>query len=380
MKKSFFVLMLVLVPLWGFAQSSESLVKILVDKEVITLEEATVLLKEQEQASKSNQIKELSEQLGNVFNSKYLKVGGYSQLLYSYNDMSNIKHDFSIRNAFISLSGNVLDDLSYMVLYNFKGSSITELYVTWTLSDEVGIRAGQQKIPLGIENNISLSKTEFIQNTLMMNHLLGGASDVQTLQNGKNNTGRDFGIKMFGDLIPYQDRTFVEYAVGLYQGSGVNSNAYRSNKDLVLNVLLKPVEGLKVGGGAYFGGAVYALNQEPAVTHVRNRWIASGEYKINKNCLFRAEYARAYDSNIVREGGYAMLAYKLAPKLQLAGQVEYLHPDRSLSATQMDYVGGVNYFMGKSAKLMLNYTYSDFSERMNQDNTQKIQAQLVITY
>lgn len=381
MKKIFFILIIMLAPLFALSQTTDVLVKKLVEKNIITDAEATVILKETTTVEvKSDNSKDLVNQITNIFNSQYVKVGGYSQLLYTYDDLSNVKHDFSVRNAFIALSGKAMPNLSYWIMYNFSASSLTELYVTWTPSEYVGVRAGQQKIPLGIENNISLSKTEFIQNTLMMTYLLGGGKDVLTNQNGKNNTGRDFGINLFGNLFSCEGRSFVEYTIGLYQGSGMNSRATRSNKDFVANVFLKPIAGLKIGGGAYFGEAKYSLDQAAAKAYVRNRWIASAEYKLDNKLTLRSEYVRGYDAKTQREGGYAMANYSVLPYLQLGAQVEYLNMNRKSSAQQMDYVGGANFIMSKNAKLMLNYTYSDFSKKMNRENGQKVEMQLVITY
>lgn len=357
-----------------FSQSNDVLVKKLVEKNIITENEAGEILSETTVTTTSKTT------VSSILDNKYLKIGGYAQLLGSYNSMSEIKDDLSVRNAFISLGGNPFDNFNYFIMYNFRNNVFTEGYVTWTPLTSIGLRVGQMKIPLGIENNISLSKTEFIQNTLMMEYFLGGAQDVLTSQNGKNSAGRDLGAILLGSLINYKNSTFLDYTVGAYQGSGINASSPRNSKDFTMNIFLKPIQGLRVGGGAYFGMADYSLGVAASESHIRNRWIASAEYKILNKLTIRSEYTRAYDSNIQGEGGYVMGMYRFLPKFDGGVQLEYLRPNRDFSAHQNDYVAGVNYYMNQYAKLMLNYTYSDYSKQMDRKNNHRVQLQLVIAY
>ena len=377
MKKLICLLFISFVSLITFAQSNDAIIKKLLEKQIITEEEATDLLNDKtEQTSTSAKI----EQVTDILNNRYLKIGGYAQFLFSYNSMNKVKDDLSVRNAFISLGGNPVGNLNYFMMYNFKNNVFTEGYVTWTPFKSIGARIGQMKIPLGIENNMSMSKIEFIQNTLMMEYFLGGSKDVLAKQNGKNSAGRDIGAILLGSVINYKNSTLIDYVVGAYQGGGINNSSPRNSKDFTMNMFLKPIEGLRVGGGAYFGMAEYAkATGESVGTYNRNRWITSVEYKKIDKLIVRSEYTRAYDSNVQGEGGYVMGMYRFLPKFDGGVQLEYLRQNIDMSAHQNNYTGGVNFYMNKYAKLMLNYTYSDYSRQVAKNN-QRVEMQFVVAY
>lgn len=170
MKKLLCLFYICFVSITAFAQSNDALVKKLLEKQIITEEEAADLLTDSNAPSNTTSTK--IEKITDIFNNRYLKIGGYTQFLFSYNSQNQIKNELSIRHAFINLSGSPLDNLSYFVMYNLKGSTLIDGYVTWTPYKAIGAKIGQMKVPLGIENNMSLAKLEFIQNTLMMEYFL----------------------------------------------------------------------------------------------------------------------------------------------------------------------------------------------------------------
>lgn len=364
----------------SFSQSSNDLLlKKLVEKNVLTETEAKELKDETEATEKSKKF--TLESLSPVVSSKYMRLSGYAQLLYSYSSSANVKNDFTVRNAFVNIKGNALKDLSYSVFFNFKGATLVEYDVIWSPLKELKFRIGQQKTLLGIDNVVSLSQLEFIQNTRLTNNLLGGAGDVQTQQSGKNSAGRDIGIKAYGNLLTLNNHDFLEYGIAVYQGSGINESAYRSDKDFAAQLYVYPLKDWKIGGGAYFGGAVYALNQgDPRETHVRNRWLLSTEYKTSKVFL-RSEYVKAYDSTIRREGVYAAGGYTFFDKLQPIARYDYYVPDTAVRSSHVnDYTVGLNYYFTPACRIQGNYTYSDYSKSLAQKDNHRVEVQFQIIY
>lgn len=381
-KKTLFLYAIITLSLSVSAQNSnDKLVEKLVEKGILTQNEAKDIIADM---SKENE-KELSakdwESVKKMINNKYLQLGGYSQLLYTYSNTQVNKHEGEVRNVFLSIKGEPLKDLKYLVFANLRNPSLTEYYVDWTPLEEVKFRVGQQKVPLSIENQLSLSALEFIQNSRSVNYLIGGSKDVLTLYNGKSSGGRDMGVKAYGKLLKLNGHSFIEYDLGIYQGSGINKSSPRSDKDFITNILLSPIEGLRVGGGIQFGGTKYQTPEEiiPSV-HVRNRWIISSDFKYN-NFYARAEWIEGNDSGIKKEGVYGMCSWSFIPnRWVLLAKVDYYNNNKKIGIEAMDYSTGINFILNKYCRLQANYTYSDYSKKWGEKNSHLVEAQFQIIY
>lgn len=383
MKKYLLTIVLTFVTIAIYSQdSNQKLLNKLVEKQILTQDEAKSLAEESEQEKKQkNNFQENVGQVKNALNNQYLQLGGYALLHHSYSNARPIKHNTSIRYAFMSLKGEPVKKLNYFVLYSLRHSELTEYNVTWAPFDALQVKAGQQKTLIALENQISLVSLEFIQNAKMMEYLIGGGFDPIAIQNGKHNSGRDMGIKVFGNLFKKDNRPLVEYAVGMYQGSGVNTSAQRNNKDFAGNILVSPFAGFRIGGGAYFGQVLYSMNdQKEKTAHVRNRWIASTDYKSDRFTA-RAEYVYANDGGIKKEGIYGIATYSLVPqKWYLLGKVEYYNANKNIGKEFIDYATGVNYHFTKMCRIQLNYTYTDYSKTWGDKNAHLAEAQLQVVF
>lgn len=382
MKKTLTLALLLTSSVFCFAQTkSEALLKKLVEKEIITESDANeVLVSEKETVVTPNG--ELIQKMTSLFNNNYIRVGGYSQLLLDYNDVRPVKTNFGVRTAFIGLSGQPAKNLNYFFLYNARANAITDMHVTWTPDRVIGLRAGLQKAPLGIEYNMALSQIELIQTTYMTRYLFAGPNDVFAKKAGGSTTGRDMGFNVFGDIYTDNGNPILSYALAIFQGTGLAGVAHTNKKDFSTAVYLKPITGLKVGGGIYAGSAFYDLGYGENSTkesHVRNRWIVSAEYKTPQLTL-RSEFAQGNDAGTKLQSSYILGAYYVAPKVQLVGQFDWMRTNTKSSAHMNGYTAGITYYSSKWSKLMLNYVYTDFSKAWDQKNSNGIEAQVVILY
>ncbi len=309
MKKLLLALTLFTVYTFTYAQDvNNELLKKLVEKNILTQNEAdSIQISAQPPQKEPGSFDQAIEKVRTAFNTPYMQFGGYGLMMYRYNDVSNIKHDVNARVIFLHMRGGELfKNFSYFAMMEFVNPTLTEFYIDWTPSSAFNVKLGQAKIPLSLENQFSATVLESVSNSRSVSTLIGMGDDVLRLQNGKNNGGRDLGIQVYGNLFETKTHHLLEYKIGLYQGTGLITSETNNTKDFAGNILLQPVKGFRIGGGAYFGEATYTKNGETETRdHVRNRWIASTDYKSDR-LYARAEYIRANDGGIKKESCMAL--------------------------------------------------------------------------
>ncbi|MFV0536372.1 MAG: porin [Dysgonomonas sp.] len=377
MKKLLLLLSLCAVCIFSFAQDSNNeLLKKLVEKNILTQSEADSLRLPQKKS-----LSQTTNKIREAFNTPYMRFGGYGLFMYRYNDLAPVKHNAEARVIFISMRGELTKNLKYFILAEFVKPRPYEFYAEWTPTNEFNFRAGQMKTPLSLENQMSLTDIEGVLNTRSISALIGMGDDVQAKQNGLNNTGRDVGVMTYGNLFKTQTHDLLEYKIGLYQGTGINTSENNNSKDFAANLMLQPVKGFRIGGGAYFGEARYAIATGSVVdNHVRNRWIVSSDYR-SERVYARAEWITANDGGISKEGLHGMGMYYFVPKkLNAFAKVDYLNQNKDANSEVIDYTLGVNYHFYGPCRLQLNYTYSDYSKNWGASNSNTVLGQLQIVF
>ncbi|GAB6123417.1 porin [Dysgonomonas termitidis] len=360
---------------------NRELLKKLVEKNILTQDEADSLRASSNKDSQNNSFTQSVEKIRQAFNTPYMQFGGYGLLLYKYSDVNKVKHDLSTRVVFLHMQGQIFKDFKYFAMMEFVNPTLTEYYVDWTPSGSFNLRVGQMKTPFSLENQFSLTALESITNTRSVSALAGMGDDVLKLQNNKNNAGRDMGIKISGNLINKGTHHLLEYGLGIYQGTGLVTSETNNSKDFTANIMLQPVKGFRIGGGGYFGEATYRKTGESEQEdHVRNRWIISSDYK-NNRLYARAEWIKANDGGIAKEGIHGVgLWYFIPEKLNAFAKIDYLNQNKNINSEVMDYTLGVNYYFYKSCRFQLNYTYSDYSNKWDAPNSNIVLGQMQIVF
>ncbi|MFV0417517.1 MAG: porin [Dysgonomonas sp.] len=382
MKRLLSMLLLCITCVILYAQDSNNeLLKKLVEKNILTQSEADSLRTVPNVDKTEKPINNVAEKVRQAFNTPYMQFGGYGLFAYKYSDISEIKHSAQPRVVFISMRGELTKTLRYYILTEFVSPRVYEFYGEWAPSEQFNIKMGQLKSPLSLENQMSLTAIEGTQNTRSVSALIGMRDDVMWLQNGVNNTGRDIGIRASGGLFKTQTHNFVNYDIGIYQGTGLNTQENNNSKDLAVNLMFQPIKDFRIGGGAYLGEANYIKPSETRTdNHVRNRWIVSSDYRTER-VYARAEWIKGNDGGIAKEGLHGMgLYYFLPKKLNAFAKVDYLNQDKDVSSEVVDYMLGVNYYFYGSCRLQLNYVYSDYSKSWDAPNSNIVTGQLQIVF
>lgn len=367
-----------------FAQKSEdsALLKKLVEKQVITQQEA-------DQISKENTptLSQKVDKVRSAFNTPYMKFGGYGLLMYKYSDVAKVKNDFEPRVVFLNMGGNFTNELSYFVMFELVDPLLHEFYLDWSPIQQAKFRLGQFKVPFSLENQISLTNLETVMYSRTISNLVGMGDDVMKLQNGRNNGGRDIGLQAYGSLVSMSDHNLIEYAAGIFQGSGITSREQNNTKDFAGTLMFQPIKGFKIGGGGYFGQATYSkagdvdVNNVPiSKDHVRNRWTIGSEYKCDR-INARAEWIQGNDGGIQKEGVYGMFSYYMIPKkFNAAAKVDYYNNNKKKNSEVMDYTLALNYYFFPQCRFQVNYTYSDYSKAWGSKDSNTVYGQLQIVF
>lgn len=343
----------------------DKLINLLIEKGVITLEEAAKLRAElaiQKQTEKEKQ-KEFT-----IIAEKLIKLNGYAQFRYQALQEQGKIDGFDVRRARLTLRGDITPHFSYKLQSEFGGGSpkLIDADVGFEYNHHFKVNAGQFKIPFSQENLISSNKLDFINRSQVVEALVARGKDIIG-----NHNGRDLGVMASGSFWHKADNFIVDYALGWFNGSGINASDKDEQKDLVGRLIFHPVAGLALGGNFYAGGISNKLTQE----YDRNRIGAEfsydlpklsfkGEYITGKDGAFdktAGKYILKKDGGTNKAGWYLQAGYYLVPKVfQAVVRFDTFDPnmDQSENATNV-YTIGINWLFNKWTKLQFNYELKD---------------------
>lgn len=252
-------------------------------------------------------------------------------------------------------------------------AQLTDGYVGWVKHEELQVRAGQFKTPFGYEQLLPDPRMTTMERTL--------GNDRLTL-------GRQLGVQLHGDLLGKR----LAYAVGAFNGSGVNTSSNEDGKLLVAGrVSGSPWNGTLAGVAASVSAGLNGFASDdrnlsmasdfgfdatpasPARDNVftgRRRGaggdvqLAAGPLDLTAEALVvrfepdAAVPASSFDSTSL----FVQAAYEVMPKrLQLFAKVDRFDPnrDRPGDATTTLSAGGSWFFRGHDLKVQANYLASD---------------------
>lgn len=331
----------------GFSWASEGydrLLDLLVEKGSVSKEEAAGLRADEavrEQEDKDNQ-KEFS-----VIAGRKIKLGGYAQIRYRRDE--SIKDTFDVRRARLDLKAALTDRLELREQTEFAGSSVKLLDATaayqWT--PEIKITAGQFKVPFSLENLTSSPRLETINRSQSVEALVARGKDVLG-----NHNGRDIGLQAGGGVLEYDGRKLVEYAVGVFNGSGINTSDNDEQKDLAGRVVFRLLKDLSIGASYYDGRyTTSSLNGENRDRAGVEFAYAGGPFTV------RGEYIRGEDGSKEKEGWYLQAGYFVIPgRLQGVVKFDAFDPDTAVGDNATDvYTAGANIYFNKWSFLQVDY-------------------------
>jgi hypothetical protein len=239
---------------------------------------------------------------------------------------------------------------------------VRDAFGDFIISDPgLAIRFGQQRIPFGVETQTPGGLLPFINRAYLDYKVAHNAGPENTkFGNAEFMQERDIGIQIRGQFPG------IEYALGTFNGSGINVNDTNNSKDWVGRLGFAPVPGLRIGVSTYYG----IQTDLTKVDVVRNR--VAGDFELNQNLVPRfrilGEYVEGQDGPFERNTWYVSGFYELfsqssasSPGLLLSARYEEMHDSddyyRTTAGLTYYFLNGVNSGTGywQQVKFQLNY-------------------------
>ena len=292
------------------------------------------------------------------------KISGFVQALYQADFNKDFKlndNTFRMRRVRMSIDGKLTENLSYKIQGDFgRSPMLVDAYVKYKVCDALSIQVGQYKLPFTMETAINPVNLEIFDYGDVVSKL-AGYSDMC----GVGALGRDMGVMATGKLFKKDDFSLVEYAVGVFNGNGVNNTDNNNRKDVAGRLEFHPwLKEVTLTGSFYIG----KYNKDENFGD-RNRYSGGAQFK-NNRLIVRSEFVAGETGvndtigNFKSNGLYAVVGYNfLLGKENSQTLMPVLRFDRFNADTDIEkggknlFTAGINYWPVKCLNFKLDYTY-----------------------
>lgn len=282
-----------------------------------------------------------------------IEIHGYAQAGYTYRDQPQKTNTFDVKRSLLWGKAKITDKWSFLFMHDFS-SVVQEFYTDYAVSSALKVRFGQFKNSYSLENPLSPTRLELIECYSQAALFLSGCGSdpLYGVQ-----YGRDLGLMLYGDIV--RDKLFYEAAI--MNGQGINRKDKNNQKDMILKLGLRPIQGLSIvatgqlGTGCAVATSMYNPEIEVGQNYTRNRWSAGFEYQ-SKKFNARSEYLAGKDGNVNLRGLYFTSSVPIVGALEAVASYDYFNYNTSLDMRQTNLVGGLQYWFYKKCRAQLQYT------------------------
>lgn len=293
-----------------------------------------------------------------AFTSQALKLEGYTQVRYTHWEKN--PDGFRIRRARVGLSGEILRNINYSLqVETAKSPYLLDARIGINFSPQTELIFGQFKVPFSLENLTPTSALDTINRSQTVEKLCP-SRDI-------GSAGRDMGATLNGKY------SWIEYALGIFNGSGINKTDDNDQKDIAVRLVVYPVSSLALGLSYYDGKYNFYSGTSP---EIRDRTgvdmiFAQGPLSV------KGEYIFARDGQTDRYGWYVQGGYYLMPeKIQTIVKYDSYDRNRDIQGDRIDVVTlGLNWFFSKKTKLQINYEYHGEESKTDTEGVLLVQFQ-----
>lgn len=279
---------------------------------------------------------------------------GFLQSNYQVNFQDPAKHSFSFERARIGTAGKIPYDFAYYVVLELSpfianNPYLLDAFITYERFDWARVSVGSFKTPFGLETNTPCQG------------LITTYRSTATLQMVA--PFRDLGMVLMGG----NKDTFLEYQLGVMNGSGLGRLDNNEKKDVVGRVILKPFEFFRIGGSFRYGYPSYNNNDDSRTTFggelqaKYKNFTLLGEYIMDEGDYNR-DLGGGCAGNLIelgekRSGGYATIAYKTKWNVEPVFRFDFFDSGNMQNYKENNMTFGVNYFFNDWTRLQVNYVY-----------------------
>lgn len=310
-----------------------------------------------------------------------LAIGGLLQVQADFGDRGDARFAndrFYLRRARLNATGKFLEEFDFRLEMDLAGSlanasalraQLTDAFVNWNRYREANVKVGQFKTPFGFEQLYADPRLLTIERSLV--------NDRLTLS-------RQVGVQVGGELLDQR----LTYAVGAFNGNGVNNSANDDNRFLrVVRLTALPWRGSLFGGPATWSvgvsgfsshdanvssGTEFGFDSTPATADRDNIFagrreglgidthLVSGRFElwVEELRMIWKPTSQRPRAKVESEGWSVQAgAYVIQHRLQLVLKGESFDPrkDAALDVTRTETLGLNWYLKGHDLKLMADY-------------------------
>lgn len=326
-----------------------------------------------------------------------IDTAGYSVGTPPTGDLSkSADSQFFVRRARLYLSGNVLEKLGYKVSFETASSSILrDAYVYLDYIPHARVTVGQFKVPFGYEGPLALAELPVANRSLAGNFI-------------HIPTARDRGVMLSGkvDYGTPDEPMAASYWLGAFNGAGQNRSDDNNHKDVALRARFNPLLGCLTLGGSWYKGST---RQSGGADKDWDRWGAELEWKPKRikgakvlgEFVWNRQYFDTYIARNINDttnttanplppfgryahgyGWYALAAYRLngfgggwgfLNGFEPVARYDMLDEDTAVTDNERTRTTlGLNYYLAKDTRLMLNYELIHADGRLRERSLQVI--------
>ncbi|MDD5687099.1 MAG: porin [Elusimicrobia bacterium] len=283
---------------------------------------------------------------------EYPKIvpSGYINTRYTADETAGAKDGFSLTNVRVGAKGDMTAKISFAFSVEGTNTDINnnkmlyDAYIDIRSIKYFGLRVGQYKYRLTLENVTSDTDLEMINKSLVVSSLV--------------NPTRDIGIEFNRSFIVNAVKT--DCYLDVLNGSGMNQSDENDYKTIVGRIVVSPVKGLSFGGSVYDG-------RISTSSVVKNRRGLELKYEYQK-IMCKAEYLWGKDANVKKEGYYTTVGYSIIPEVMLLARYDIY--DASINtpgAKNKRLTLGINYLIDKNLLLRNDYEVKMESPEIKND-------------
>ncbi|MBI4436669.1 MAG: hypothetical protein HY590_04580 [Candidatus Omnitrophica bacterium] len=301
-----------------------------------------------------------------------MKVGGLFQGWYVYDQDANDR--FRIRRSEISLKGKIAEKepIDYTIMVDpsqvtesssatARKSILQDAFFTLGYIPHHTLDIGQYKVGIGEEGTRSSTKIDTIERAFI-SRTFGDQRDIGVRLNGK--------------------WSYLDYNVGVFNGSGQNQADANDQKDVAGRVVVRPLKDWELFKGFEVGASGYHRPTH-GTTLAKKRLGYEARYEY-KDFSLKGEYMTGQgtaahtdaENRTLANGYYGQIGYYFLPKLQGVLKYEGYDPNEEASDDKVEETTvGLNYFIDKYyAKVQLNYIHKNEETEDEVSNDQVIGA------
>lgn len=285
------------------------------------------------------------------FADEHLRLSGYLQGGFRWDENTDPATTFYLHRARLSLTGDAANDkIDYRLQVDMAGSpKICDLYFRYKPMKALNIELGQFKIPFSYENeNCGPTTVEFIEYSYITTYLARNNARYD----GIAATGRDIGFQIYGGFIERDGYSIINYNLGVFNGSGINTKDHNSSKDIIARLVIKPFKGFAVTGSYMYAETNFGLNR-----YMKSpRWAVGALYD-SRHWVARSEYAEAdFGGNLTR-AFYALGGYHFEKPWSVFARYEFINDELRIMDEQRIQLGAA-YKPIKYLRLQSNLSYT----------------------